>query len=86
MCKYVKISGGRLSERLMWVYFYQAVSFGDNIIGILDALSSNLTSYLDFSPDTEIVSDNIGNYIPSVYTQAIYAGALKHFHLIKTST
>eukprot|EP00105_Crassostrea_gigas_P045902 XP_019930050.1 PREDICTED: uncharacterized protein LOC105346195 isoform X2 [Crassostrea gigas] len=37
----------------------KAVSFGDNMIGILDALSSNLTSYLDFSPDTEILSDNI---------------------------
>lgn len=35
------------------------MSFGDNMIGILDALSSNLTSYLDFSPDTEILSDNI---------------------------
>lgn len=44
-------------------YFYQAVSFGDNMIGILDALSSNLTSYLDFSPDTEILSDNIGNHL-----------------------
>uniref|UniRef100_K1RNE9 Neurogenic locus notch-like protein 1 n=1 Tax=Magallana gigas TaxID=29159 RepID=K1RNE9_MAGGI len=38
---------------------FVAVSFGDNMIGILDALSSNLTSYLDFSPDTEILSDNI---------------------------
>lgn len=44
-------------------YFFQAVSFGDNMIGILDALSSNLTSYLDFSPDTEILSDNIGNHL-----------------------
>lgn len=65
-------------------YFYQAVSFGDNMIGILDALSSNLTSYLDFSPDTEILSDNIGNHLLT-FTRRLHAGALEqNIYVIRT--
>lgn len=68
-------------------YFYQAVSFGDNMIGILDALSSNLTSYLDFSPDTEILSDNIGNHLLTFIRRlfSIHAGALEqNIYVIRT--
>lgn len=68
-------------------YFYQAVSFGDNMIGILDALSSNLTSYLDFSPDTEILSDNIGNHLLTFTRRlfSIHAGALEqNIYVIRT--
>lgn len=36
------------------------MSFGSNLIGVLDALTSNLTTHLDFSPDTEVLTDNIG--------------------------
>lgn len=70
-------------------YFYQAVSFGDNMIGVLDALSSNLTSYLDFSPDTEILSDNIGNHLLTFTRRlfSIHAGALEqNIYVIRTNS
>ena len=38
------------------------MSFGSNLIGVLDALTSNLTTHLDFSPDTEVLTDNIGKH------------------------
>ncbi|XP_062567506.1 uncharacterized protein LOC134229736 [Saccostrea cucullata] len=37
----------------------EAVSFGSNMVGILDSLISNMSGYLEFSPHTDVLSDNI---------------------------